>query len=144
METDLRVRVVEAAHEWLGTPYHHQASVKGRGCDCLGLLRGVYRDAVGEEPETPPPYSPSWGESGKREPMLEAAARHLDPIPLTDAGPGDVLVFRMKQGAVAKHCAVMVEEGMMIHAHSGRSVVKVTCGEAWQRKVAGAFRFRPS
>ena len=28
---------------WIGTPYRHQASLKGVGCDCLGLVRGVWR-----------------------------------------------------------------------------------------------------
>ena len=40
-------RVIAAARGWLGTPYHDQASVKGVGCDCLGLVRGVWRDLYG-------------------------------------------------------------------------------------------------
>jgi NlpC/P60 family putative phage cell wall peptidase len=40
--------VVAAARDWLGTPYHDQASVKGVGCDCLGLVRGVWREVVGD------------------------------------------------------------------------------------------------
>lgn len=51
----LRVRVVEIARRWIGTPYHHQASLKGVGCDCLGLVRGVYRELCGAEPEPMPP-----------------------------------------------------------------------------------------
>ena len=34
--------IIAAAKEWRGTPYHHQQSQKGVGCDCLGLVRGVY------------------------------------------------------------------------------------------------------
>ncbi len=49
--------VVAAARNWLGTPYRHQASVKGVGADCLGLVRGVWREVAGEEPETVPAYS---------------------------------------------------------------------------------------
>jgi cell wall-associated NlpC family hydrolase len=37
-----RPDIVEEARSWLGTPYHHQAALKGVGCDCIGLLRGVY------------------------------------------------------------------------------------------------------
>ena len=37
-------RVLEAATGWIGTPYRHQASQKGVGCDCLGLVRGVWRE----------------------------------------------------------------------------------------------------
>jgi NlpC/P60 family putative phage cell wall peptidase len=72
--------VVAKAREWIGTPYHHQASVKGAGCDCLGLVRGVYREVTGQEPETPPPYSPDWGDATGEETMIEAAGRHLARI----------------------------------------------------------------
>lgn len=35
-----RLQIIDAARDWIGTPYVHQASAKGAGCDCLGLLRG--------------------------------------------------------------------------------------------------------
>lgn len=144
METDeLRAQAVAEAREWLGTPYHDQASLKGVGTDCLGLLRGVWRGVLGEEPETPPAYSRSWSEAGSiGEPMLEAAARHMDRLSVDDVLPGDVLVFRMRQGAVAKHCGVVVEGGRMIHSHSGRHVVEVTLGRPWMRRAVAGFRFR--
>ena len=47
--------VVKAARAWLGTPYRHQASTLGAGCDCLGLLRGVWRALYGDEPVAVPP-----------------------------------------------------------------------------------------
>ena len=50
-----RDEIVEAARAWLGTPYHHQASLRGVGCDCLGLVRGVWRELYGPEPEAAPP-----------------------------------------------------------------------------------------
>src|SRR3989338_4143365 len=51
-----RQAIVAAARSWIGTPYRHQASLKGAGCDCLGLVRGVWRELYGDEPEAPPPY----------------------------------------------------------------------------------------
>ena len=38
-----REQIVAAARGWVGTPYRHQASLKGIGADCLGLVRGVWR-----------------------------------------------------------------------------------------------------
>ena len=55
-----RQMIVEAARAWIGTPYLHQGSLQHVGCDCLGLLRGVWRDCVGPEPEIAPPYTPDW------------------------------------------------------------------------------------
>lgn len=46
-----RAAIVAEARAWLGTPYRHQASLKGVGADCLGLVRGVWRAVVGPEPE---------------------------------------------------------------------------------------------
>ena len=41
-----RPHIVAAARRWLGTPYHHQATRQGVGADCLGLVRGVWREGV--------------------------------------------------------------------------------------------------
>ncbi|GJE01285.1 NlpC/P60 family protein [Methylobacterium isbiliense] len=133
--------VVAAARAWLGTPYRHQASLRGVGCDCLGLVRGVWRDRFGEEPEAPPPYTPDWGEADGAETLRDAARRHLAEIPLAAAAPGDVLLFRWRQGLPAKHCAILSEPGRMIHAYDGHAVVESWIPAAWERRLAYAFRF---
>ena len=51
-----RARIVCEAFSWLDTPYRHQASSKGHGTDCLGLIRGIWRALAASEPERPPPY----------------------------------------------------------------------------------------
>ena len=136
---------VEAARGWIGTPYRHQASVKGAGADCLGLVRGVWREVVGEEPEATPAYSPDWAEVGGEETLLEAARRWLVEIPVAEAREGDVLLFRMSEGAAVKHCAILSRGGepewRMIHAYWGRSVVESWMGPWWRRRLAAAFRW---
>ena len=52
-----RKAILTAAYDWLDTPYQHQASVKGGGCDCLGLIRGVWREIYGDEPMETPAYT---------------------------------------------------------------------------------------
>ena len=138
-------RVVEAARAWLGTPYRHQASLRGEGGDCLGLVRGVWRELVGVEPEAPPPYSPDWAEIGGGEMLLAAARRWLTEIDVAEARPGDVLMFRMIPGAPVKHCAILSDdagpEPRMIHAYWGRAVVESWMGPWWRRRLAAAFRW---
>ena len=138
-------RIVAAARGWLGTPYLHQASAKGAGADCLGLVRGVWREVCGAEPETPPAYTPDWSEASGREVLWAAAARHLAPVPRAEAGLGDVLLFRMRRNGPAKHLAILSDmrgaEPRMIHAYSGRGVVENSLGPSWARRVAAAFRF---
>ncbi|WP_421729733.1 NlpC/P60 family protein [Brevundimonas sp.] len=136
---------VAAARGWIGTPYRHQASVKGAGADCLGLVRGVWREVLGPEPETTPAYSPDWAEVGAEETLLEAARRWLIEIPVGEARAGDVLLFRMSEGAAVKHCAILSHAGppeaRMIHAYWGRSVVESWMGPWWRRRLAAAFRW---
>src|ERR1700744_2265912 len=86
---------VAVARAWIGTPYVHQASVKGVGCDCLGLLRGVWRELFGAEPEAMPNYSPDWAEATGAETLYMALSRHLCPVALQDIAQGDVALFRI-------------------------------------------------
>jgi NlpC/P60 family putative phage cell wall peptidase len=102
-------RILTLARSWLGTPYQHQASLNGVGCDCLGLVRGVYAEACGRAAEAPPSYSRDWAEAARRETLIEAAERHLLRMPVDEAQPGDVLIFRLRPGAMAKHCAILTE-----------------------------------
>jgi NlpC/P60 family putative phage cell wall peptidase len=136
------------ARTWLGTPYRHQASLKGVACDCLGLVRGVWRELYGYEPETAPPYRPDWAETGAEETLLAAARRHLVELPLSEAGLGDVLLFRMAEGAVLKHAAIVSAaphsefvQMRMIHAYWGRACVESWLGPWWRRRLGAAFRF---
>src|SRR5215470_3685481 len=64
--------IITLARGWIGTPYRHQASLKGVGCDCLGLLRGVWPELHGEEPEDVPPYSSDWSEATGAEALRDA------------------------------------------------------------------------
>ena len=75
--------IVTAARAWIGTPYRHQGSLNGVGCDCLGLVRGVWRDLYGAEPETAPAYSPDWAETSGAEALADAGRRHLVEVSKT-------------------------------------------------------------
>lgn len=136
--------VVVHAQDWIGTPYRHQASCKGAGTDCLGLLRGIWRDIYGAEPCAVPAYTADWAEPTGQEVLLEAARVLLTSVPKDESEPGDILVFRMRAGSVAKHLGVLVETGgraAFVHAYSGHGVVASPFSIPWQRKVAAVFRF---
>lgn len=136
-----RADIVEEARSWIGTPYCHQASSRGAGADCLGLVRGVWRGVIGEEPERPPPYSPDWAEALGEDTLLQAARRHLAERAPGQAQAGDVLIFRMGTGVPAKHCGILSSPGALVHAYWGRAVVETRLTPWWARRVAGAFSF---
>ncbi|WP_131114303.1 NlpC/P60 family protein [Lichenihabitans psoromatis] len=143
-----RSDIVAAARRYIGTPYHHQGALAGAGCDCLGLVRGIWRDLYGAEPEQPPVYTPDWGEVGGDEHILAAAGRHMLARPVSEAEPGDVLVFRLRRGAIAKHIAVLSAAsqpdgsgGRIIHAQSNDQVREVVLTPWWRRHAVAAFMF---
>jgi len=135
-------RVIASARGWLGTPYQHQASLKGVGCDCLGLIRGVWRELIGEEPEVPPPYSADWAESAlpdAPDAFAEAGRRWLSEIRVCDAAPGAVVLFRWRPGAPAKHAGILSAEEHFIHAYERAGVIESPLVPAWRYRLSHAF-----
>ena len=136
--------IVAAARRWIGTPYVHQMSACGAGSDCLGLIRGVWRDLYGSEPELPPPYSMDWSEPQREERLWAAALRHLDPVEAGPTRPGDVLLFRMRQGSVAKHLGIQGVVGArasVIHAYARHGVIESPLSAPWRRRIVARFHF---
>jgi len=136
-----RATIVAETRGWIGTPYRHQASLKGVGCDCLGLVRGVWRAVIGVEPERAPPYAPDWAEAASGEPLADAARRHLIAIDRDSLCGGDVLLFRWRANLPAKHAAIVTSADSMVHAHDGAAVAEVALAPWWRRHLAYAFRF---
>ena len=135
-------RIVSLARGWLGTPYRHQAACQGAGCDCLGLVRGVWGGLYGSEPEAVPAYSMDWGEAQGAELLWQAALRHLRPV--AGIAPGRVLLFRMRAQSVAKHLGIVSEGGCaarFVHSYSRLGVVESPLSAPWRRRVAAVFEF---
>jgi NlpC/P60 family putative phage cell wall peptidase len=135
-----RADIIAEAASWIGTPYHHQASLKGVGADCLGLVRGVWRGVYGAEPLVIPAYAQEPNETPGGEALIEGAAVHL--VAGTAAPqPGDLLVFRLRENLPARHCGVLIAEDRFVHAVSGRSVSGAAFGVWWRRRLAAHFAF---
>ena len=145
MSSNLRQAVLKEAYQWLGTPYRHGAARKQVGCDCLGLIRGVWREIYGYEPEKPATYAPDWAELSDKEPLLDAAAKHMMrcpmPVSIKDIMPAQVLIFRWQPTMAAKHIAIMGQEGRFIHAYHGHRVLTSALVPQWFRRIAGVFEF---
>jgi NlpC/P60 family putative phage cell wall peptidase len=143
-DPDGHAAAVVEARRWIGTPYVHQASVLGAGADCLGLVRGVWRAVSGAEPCPVPAYTPDWGEADAVEALLDAARTWLLPCWIDRETPGDILLFRMRSGSVAKHLGIQTEVGQssaFVHAYSGHRVVESPLSLPWRRRIAARFAF---
>ena len=142
-----RTEVVTEARTWLGTRFHHQEAVKGVGCDCVGLVRGVGA-ALGIYPDDPtslPEFQQFVGYG--RDPMAGALEKGCDifctKIDVADAQPGDVFLIHF--GEDPRHVAIIGDYpggGLsIIHAYIMlRKVVESRVDESWQRLIAGAYR----
>ncbi|SDR39840.1 NlpC/P60 family protein [Pseudovibrio sp. Tun.PSC04-5.I4] len=139
MTEDQAQQIITAARSWIGTPYHDQAGVRGVGCDCLGLIRGVWREVIGDEPTDIPPYTRDWGETGGIEVLAEGAKKWLQPVPLEHIKPGCILMFRMRDTAIAKHCGIMSDANHFIHAYERVGVIEQQLTKAWRLRLAFGF-----
>ena len=136
-----RVDIVVEARNWIGTPYRHQASLRGIGCDCLGLVRGVYRNLYDCDPEVIPAYGIDWAELSPSEILVQGLARHLIARPLDCAQAGDVLVFRLSDRRPAKHAAIATDTNNMVHAWERSALSEVHVSAPWRRRIAYVFSF---
>lgn len=134
-----RDKIIAEARTWLGTPWHHQASVKGVGCDCIGFVRGVAEKFVGSVPLALD-YTPTWHLYRAEPRMYLGFKQHCDEIAPEDMRTADILVFGAGKGP-AHHCAFLTPEGGLIHCYqeAGR-VVEHGFSPLWRPRLRHAFR----
>lgn len=133
--------VIAEALSWVGTPYRHQGAKKNVGCDCLGLVLGVWRSLYGAAPELPGAYAPDWAEAGEREMLLDGARRHFCERPIAQLQPGDLLLFRWRPHLPAKHAGILTAKNHFVHAYQGHAVTVSALVPQWRRRIAGVFAF---
>lgn len=121
-----RAAVVAAAREWIGTPYHHMADVKGVGCDCAMLLVRVYCDLGLVPPFDPRPYVRDWHLHRSEERYLDfllARARQTQ-----DPRPADIVVF--PYGRCFSHGGIVTRANPLTIVHAFHPVGLVLEEEA--------------
>lgn len=138
---DIGGQICAEAERWLGTPYRHQASRRGIGADCLGLVRGIWANIYGTEPEQPGPYSSDWADARDTDRLMEAAHRYCTLVPDQIMEPGNLLVFRWKHHLAAKHVGIYIGCDRFIHAYEGAGVIASALVPQWRNRIAGVFRF---
>ena len=108
-----RTQIVEAARQWIDTPFHHQARLKHVGVDCVGLVIGVARelelvpqdlDVLGY-PRTPDGTS-----------LMATMRQHMAEIDRAVMQPGDVIVVSFDKDP--QHLAILGD-----YRHGGLSII---------------------
>jgi NlpC/P60 family putative phage cell wall peptidase len=149
--TVTRADVVAEAMTWLGTPWKHQAMLKGVGTNCIGYLAGValeLRLADARDKMRNPRFR-GYGREPLPDVLLAACEEYLDEIDPSTAGLGDILLLKVPRGVQPQHFGVVsrVTDGKpshMLHATaaSPRKVVENGLDAAWSSRIVKAYRFR--
>ena len=143
-----RAEIVSEARAWIGTPYQHQAHLRGVGCDCGGLIGGV-AVALGIVP-------PDWWDTEfarhagyARQPtgdsLIDVLSEFMTATDSDTAQPGDVVVMRFKLDPThVGFLADYVHGGLsLIHALNGigvRAVTEHRIDAQWRNRVTHAFK----
>ncbi len=132
-----REQIVTEARSYLGTPFHHQARLKGVGVDCVGLIVGV---AHALELSSADCFRYPRRPNGMLVPELEKAGYR--EIPVDDAQPGDLLVFWILPARkIPQHLAIRTEHGIIHTDARARRVVEVGYVGDWVERTVGAYVF---
>lgn len=128
-----RAAIVAEAKEWLKTPYHHAAKLKGIGCDCLTYIVGVYENVGIVGPQKIPFYRPDFMRHNSTETYLEGLLEHGHEVkaPLS----GDIAIF--KWGRIFAHAGIVTEWPRILHAdpHNGVIEMRGNTGRLMGREV---------
>ena len=115
LTTEQRSNIVRAAKEWLGTPYHHHARIKGAGADCAMFPLAVYQECgILPRKYRPPQYSVQWHLHRSEELYLKELEKFVKEIDVAPQ-PADFIVFRF--GRTFSHGAIVVEWPIVIHSY---------------------------
>jgi cell wall-associated NlpC family hydrolase len=122
-EAEQRAAVVAEAKTWVGTPWHHQADVKGAGVDCAMILVRVFVDTGVVPAFDPRPYSRTWfmhrGEEKFMDIVRQCGAHEIEGPPK----PGDLALWKI--GRLFAHGSIVVEWPMVIHAFAQARMVVI-------------------
>lgn len=133
---DKRRKLIEEARTWLGTPFKHQGRVKGKACDCIGLIVKTTQVVLNHpyhKHEVVYKKIPIVSE------LLKGCYKWMEPINLDEALPGDVVLLKYENEPT--HFGFITDKGI-IHseAKSFRKVVEHGLDKIWKDRIVKVFR----
>ncbi|MCK9468475.1 MAG: C40 family peptidase [Porticoccaceae bacterium] len=128
-------RIISAARETMGTPFHHQGRVVGVGMDCAGVLVHVLKSLglpiIDERGYPRFPYR------GLIKSILDSQPSLL-PIDKREMVTGDVLLMRITREP--QHVAIYTG-ATIVHAYStAGGVVEHSLSPEWRGRIMGVYR----
>ncbi|MBS4077711.1 C40 family peptidase [Pseudomonas rustica] len=121
-------RIVDRAHELIGTRYRWGGSNVREGFDCSGLLVYLFKTEAGIQlPRTTASMFNSLGQV----------------VPRKQLKPGDAVFFKHDRRRPVSHVGVYIGGGRFIHAPSRGKVMRIDLLESdyWNKRYLAAKRF---
>lgn len=143
-DVNLQKDIVMAALQWIDTPYHHHARVKGVGCDCAQLVVATALETgllETNDVKLVPDYPVQWHLHNREEKLLQVLESFgCVEIPKEDTQPGDIVCFQF--GRVTSHLGIKISETEFIHArYDVGKVVINTLQQDWERCWTKTYAF---
>ncbi len=132
---EVRQRIVTEARTWLGTPFQHQGRVKGKACDCVGLIIQTLQVVINH------PYKDdvTYGRKPDVQTLLREVKRYLIPISLEESLPGDIVLLYFEKDP--SHFGFITDKGIIHgYAKGPRKVVEHGLSEDWKNRIVGVFK----
>ena len=113
--------LISEALSWEGTPWHHQAAIKGAGIDCAMFLVRCYQ-AAGVVPAEydPRPYPRDWHLPRSEERFVAEILKHARRVRKPRAG--DRVLYKF--GRCHSHGGIVLEWPIIIHSYVTRGVCR--------------------
>lgn len=132
----MRERVIKEAKTWLGTPYHHQAAIKGAGVDCAQILVEVYAAVGVVDKIDVGDYPHDWHLHRSEEKYLWWVEKYCSRI--EEPSMGDIALFTF--GRCVSHAAIIISwPDELIHSYIRQGVVLASANDAELRGRIHSF-----
>ena len=134
-----RENVIRIAKEWLKTPYHSEARIKGAGCDCGTFIAGVFEEAGLIEhvqiAHYPVDIACNCAVPKYLNKILEYTTKVEDePI------MGDIIFYKFNGSKVPHHASIFMDEEYIIHSYV-RQGVTISNRKGYKKYEVGVYRF---
>lgn len=118
---DIRLKIVNEAKSWIGTPYKHYTSQKGLGCDCGLYIMKVYENVGLITYKHPAYYPQDWAfHNPIGELFVDIVENYCVSIDEKDLKIGDMILYKF--GKSLSHASIVIENNMIIHSQVGIGV----------------------
>ncbi len=125
---------------YIGIPFKTGGTTR-EGCDCVGLVRMVWRERFGRD--LPDYDGAHWSAEIEASSLREAAERYSRLFRRIEAGEerlGDGILIRMRGHPL--HLAMVVTPGWMLHVETETdSCLTEYRTSAWRNRLLGFYRF---